>query len=330
MKLLGSCGDAVRFRQGVERHEQVHILHRTQFHVTEIALDASNIGADTDAMKPHLPGAIAVIAVGLAAACDSSDDGRGATSTTTASTASQAPPAAAGGDELILDYTLYVEGGIQVSGLDSSADRSRLALVTDMEEVLIFDIEQFAVTETFSVQLAELPRQGSTEAIAFTADDEIAVLYPDVSLIRRYSTNGELRGEIDLSTHQWELAGAMTTAADGSLLLVTSTPSPTVLGVNTEGNVTTTMDLDVDTAGEIVGVSTAGDDTLYAVTEDSVALLADLQDGTVEPLPAINGVGSPSDIEYFVNPEDEAVLAITDDADEYNQTEGPIRLYLAP
>jgi hypothetical protein len=286
-------------------------------------------------MKLHLPIAIAAAiaaAVGLVAGCGSSSDDESAP-TTPAPTASEAPAAAAGGDELVLDYTLYVEDGVQVSGLDSSPDRSRLALVTDMENALIFDIEQFAVTETFSVQLAELPRQGSTEAVAFTADDEVAVLYPDVSLIRRYSTTGELRGEIDLSANHWELAGAMTTSADGSLLLLdTSAPNPTVIGVNTDGTVETTVDLDVDLegSGEIVGVSTGPADTLYALTEDSVALRANLQDGTVEPLPAINGVGSPSDIEYFVNPEDEVVLAIPDDADEYNQTEGPIRLYLAP
>jgi hypothetical protein len=285
-------------------------------------------------MKPHLPVAIAVIAVGLAAACDSSSDETAAPTPTPMPTPrhSEAPPPSAGGDELTLDYTLYVEGGIQVSGLDSSADRSRLALVTDMEEVRIFDIEQFAVTESFSVQLAELPRQGSTEAVAFTSDDEVAVLYPDVSLIRRYSTAGELRGEIDLSAHDWELAGAMSTAADGSLLLVTATPTPTLIGVTTDGRITSQVDLDVDgrATGEIVGLSTGPADTLYALTEDGVALLANLHESTVEPLPAINGVDSPSDIEYFVTPEDEAVLAIPDDADEYNGSEGPIRLYLAP
>jgi hypothetical protein len=41
MQLLGGGGDAVRFQQGVERHEQVHILHSTQFYITKIALDAS-------------------------------------------------------------------------------------------------------------------------------------------------------------------------------------------------------------------------------------------------------------------------------------------------
>lgn len=71
-------------------------------------------------------------------------------------------------------------------------------------------------------------------------------------------------------------------------------------------------------------------DSMYAVTEDGVVLDVDMRDGAAELLPPISAVGEPSDIEYFVNPEDEAVLAITDDADEYNGAEGPIRLFLLP
>jgi hypothetical protein len=240
-----------------------------------------------------------------------------------------ASPASASDEELILDYTLYVEGATQVSGIDTSADGSQIAVVTDLEHAFIFGIEEFAVTDQFTVQLGDLPRQGSTEAIAFTSPDEVAVLYPDVSLIRRYGTDGEIRAEIDLSSHELDLAGAMTRLADGTLLVATTDPAPTLVAVDADGTTARTVDVTTD-IGEIAGLTTGPGDSVYAVTEDGVVLAIDLGDGATTQLPSISAVGEPSDIEYFVTPDDEAVLAITDDADEYNGTEGPIRLFLLP
>jgi hypothetical protein len=234
---------------------------------------------------------------------------------------------AEGSEDLILDYTLYVEGGVQVSGLDVSPAGTTLALVTDLEKMLLYDLEQQAVTSEFSVAFGDLPRQGSTEAVAFTSSDELAVLYPDADLVRRYDLAGHVLGEMNVNRPGSDLAGAMTATDDGSLLLATVSPNPALVWARTAQSVELIAE---DEIGEIVGLSMADADSVYIGTEDGEVLLADVASGHVQDIATITDVGELSDVEFFVNPEDEPVIAMTDDADEYNGTEGPIRLYLAP
>ena len=70
--------------------------------------------------------------------------------------------------------------------------------------------------------------------------------------------------------------------------------------------------------------------SVYVGTEDGDVLQADLATGEVDRLPEITEVGELSDITYFVNPDDEPVIAVTDDSNQYNDVEAPIRLYLLP
>jgi hypothetical protein len=264
------------------------------------------------------------------AACSSNGDGETATSSEEPApedVASDQP------SELILDYTLYIEGGIQVSGVAISPDEGTIALVTDFENVIVYDIDEAAVVSDFSVQLGDLPRQGSTEAITFTAADEVAVLYPDADLVRRYDLTGEMTGEVDLSGIGSELAEGMTATEDGSLLVATVEPTPAVVTVDANGVPRAPVGLELEQGvGEIVGLSlTGGDaDAVYIGTEDGDVLQADLVTGEVDQLPEITEVGDLSDIAYFVNPDDEPVIAVTDDSNQYNDVEAPIRLYLVP
>jgi hypothetical protein len=222
-----------------------------------------------------------------------------------------------------------VEGGIQVSGIGVSPNRTALAVVTDFEKVIVFDLEKLAVASEFSVQLGDLPRQGSTEAVKFTSDSELAVFYPDAGVVRRYDLSGNMTDHVEINSSGSEFADAMSLADDGSLVL------PTVDGslvlVDVEGTTGDAVKLAVESdIGEIVGLSDAGGGSVYVITDDGELLLADTATGETERLPAASEVTAPSDIEYFVSPEDEAVLAITDDANEYNDQEGPIRLFLVP
>jgi hypothetical protein len=275
-----------------------------------------------------------VVAGSLAvAACsdDSNDDASdSAPSTTdTGEADASAPSAATAADELILDYTLYVEGGIQVSGIGVSPDGMSIALVTDLERAIVYDLEELAVSAEFSVQLGDLPRQGSTEAVKFTSDDELAVFYPDAGLVRRYDLSGEMVDEVDVNGSGSDFADAMSVTDEGSLLLATDNGS--LVQVDTNGGTGTEVSLAVDREiGEIVGLSNAGDGSAYVATDEGQVLLVELATGEVIELPATSEVTEPSDIEYFVNPEDESVIAIADDADEYNQKAGPIRLFLVP
>jgi hypothetical protein len=275
-----------------------------------------------------------LVAGGLAvAACsDDSNDDAGDSAPSTADTTkaeASAPSAAAAADELILDYTLYVEGGIQVSGIGVSPDEMSIALVTDLERVIVYDLEELAVSAEFSVQLGDLPRQGSTEAVKFTSDNELAVFYPDAGVVRRYDLSGKMVDEVDVKRSGSDFADAMSVTDEGSLLLATDGGS--LLQVDANGGTSSEVSLAVDgQLGEIVGLSSAGDGSAYVATDDGQVLLVELATGEVEELPTTSEVTEPSDIEYFVNPEDEPVIAITDDADQYNGTEGPIRLFLVP
>jgi outer membrane protein assembly factor BamB len=263
----------------------------------------------------------------LVAGCSSADD----SSNPPDDDDSQLADTTSSSDELILDYTLYVEGGIQNSGIDASPVETTLALVTDFEKVLVYSLDQLAVVEEFGVQLGDTPRQGSTEAVAFTAPDELAVLYPDAALVRRYSLTGELVTETDLSGLGYELAGGMAVLEDGSLLLATSDSPATLLTVSADGQLRSSVELAVDgTIGEVSGLSVRDTSSVYVGTDEGAVFLVDVATGTAEALPAMPDVGEFSDLLYFVNPEDEAVIAVTDDADEYNDTEAPIRLYLLP
>jgi outer membrane protein assembly factor BamB len=289
---------------------------------------------DSPVSRLFRTGLALVVAGGLAvAACsdDSNDDmSDSAPSTTdTAEADASGPPAAASADELILDYTLYVEGGIQVSGIGVSPDRMSIALVTDRERMIVYDLEELAVSAEFSVQLGDLPRQGSTEAVKFTSDNEVAVFYPDAGVVRRYDLSGEMVDEVDVKGSGSDFADAMSVTDEGSLLLATDNGS--LVQVDANGGTGTEVRLALDgELGEIVGLSNAGDGSAYVATDDGQVLHVELATGEVEELPTTSEVTEPSDIEYFVNPEDEPVIAITDDADQYNDTEGPIRLFLVP
>jgi hypothetical protein len=288
---------------------------------------------DSPVSRLFRTGLAVVVAGGLAiAACsnDSNDDeSDSAPSTTDTAKDDAAAPSAAAADELILDYTLYVEGGTQVSGIGVSPDRMSIALVTDLERMIVYDLEELAVSAEFSVQLGDLPRQGSTEAVKFTSNNELAVFYPDAGVVRRYDLSGKMVGEVDVKRSGSDFADAMSVTDEGSLLLATDGGS--LVQVDANGGTSTEVSLAVDgRLGEIVGLSNAGDGSAYVATDDGQVLLVELATGEVQELPTTSEVTEPSDIEYFVNPEDEPVIAITDDADQYNGTEGPIRLFLVP
>lgn len=238
-----------------------------------------------------------------------------------------APPVSA--EPLILDYTAYVEGAVQVSGIGVSAD-GRIGLVTDFEQVLLVDPETVETTTMFSVQLGALPEQGASEAIAFV-DDDIAVLYPEDARIRMFSREG-VPGRDVLIEEAGRLHGAMSVdERDIARLIATRDTGPVLLAIDLDnGRALGEKPLTLDAGLEVNGLSVVLGQPrrLWATTASNEVYVIDAESGEVTLRSPLPRVGEASGCESFVNPMGETVLAIADDADEFNDVPGPLRLYL--
>ena len=241
-----------------------------------------------------------------------------------------------GSSALVLDFTAFIDGAVQVSGIGIDRTTGTVAVVTDFERVVLIDAQSVSAIGTFSAQLRTLPRQGSTEAIAFTPDGDIAVLYPDVALLRVYDDDGSgsILGELSLEAVPGPLHGAMALSADGTrLFLIAGADAVRLVEVRLEdGSVVRSTELTGDAiTAEVSGLSPGVDGSdarLWAVTGNSRAFSIDVGTGTAEFTGEVSEVEDCSGSEAFVNPEGEAVLAVSDDADRYNSVPGPLRLYL--
>lgn len=271
------------------------------------------------------------------AEADGSSSGAGDESgTTTAAeeTDEDGSTGASPSDAWVLDFTLFVEGAIQVSGIGASTSVGLVAVVTDFERVVLIDPQTAEAAGEFSVQLGDLPQQGATEAIAWTSEDHIAVLYPDDAIIRTYDVDGELQHEVDVSAAPQPLHGAMTVDPAGdTAYLVTGSDELSLVAVDLgSGDVLSTVVMSAPQSEAIEGLSLSIDgDTspLWALTAGGEAFRIDASSGVSELAgEAFSEVGEPSGLEALINPEGESVLAVSDDDDQYNAEPGPLRLYL--
>ena len=232
---------------------------------------------------------------------------------------------------LVLDFTVFVPGAIQVSGMGVSPNGREIAVVTDLERLVVVDAETVMPTADFSVQFGDLPQQGSSEALAYLSTDTIAVLYPDHKTVRTF-VNEEATGSIDLAGVDGVVHGAMAIDADtGSLYVVAGTGPLFLVEVAVEGGaVRGRQELEGEIAAEVVGLSLDPDssNTLWAVTGDNQAFTIDRSSGAATAQGSLPEVGESSACEAFYNLEGEAVLGVSDDDDQYNAEPGPIRLYL--
>jgi hypothetical protein len=241
---------------------------------------------------------------------------------------------AAPSDTWVLDFTLFVEGAIQVSGIGASASAGLVAVVTDFERVILIDPQTAEAAGEFSVQLGDLPQQGSTEAIAWTSQDHLAILYPDDAIIRRYDVDGTLQHEVDISGAPQPLHGAMTVdPVDDTAYVVAGTDALTLVGVALDsGEVRSSVAMEGLAGEPIEGLSlsiSADTAPLWALTASGEAYRIDASSGVAAlERDAFSEVDEPSGLEALVNPEGESVLAVSDDDDQYNAEPGPLRLYL--
>ena len=238
-------------------------------------------------------------------------------------------PTASGGG-LVLDFTAFVEGAVQVSGVASS-EQGGLAVVTDFERVVVIDPSSAAAIDEFSVQFGDLPQQGSSEALIFTANGDLAVLYPDHKTVRTFS-NGQAQGDVDLSAVEGPIHGAMTIdPALGRLYVVSGDQTLALIEIDAnDGTVRSSQPITGDLDVEVTGLSTAINDAslLWAVAADNRVFDIDTMSGQSRNRGTLSEVGEASGCEAFINAEDEAVLSVSDDDDQYNAQPGPIRLYL--
>ncbi len=235
---------------------------------------------------------------------------------------------------MVLDYTAYIEGAIQVSGVGVSQSDGTIALVTDFESLMLIDPETVSEIGSFSVQLGNLPEQGSSEAVSFTSSGDLAVLYPEHKRVISYDPTGSDRvADLDLSAIVEPIHGSMTIAPDTDTIYMIAGEGPfELIGVSyPDGSVTTRATLTGDLAAEVTGLSLAVDGSateLWAVSEDNRAFDLNVATGALTLQATLSEVGESSGAEAFLNPEGENVLAVSDDSDEYNAEPGPLRLYL--
>lgn len=262
-----------------------------------------------------------------------SEDESGAT-TSAESTGEDESTGASPSDGWILDFTLFVDGAIQVSGIGASTSSGLVAVVTDFERVVLIDPQTAEAAGEFSVQLGDLPQQGATEAIAWTSEDYVAVLYPDDAIIRAYDVDGTLQHEVDISAAPQPLHGAMTVdPTNDTVYVVSGSDELSLVAVDlASGDVVSTVVVSAPQSEAIEGLSLSIDgDTspLWALTSEGEAFRIDASSGVSEPAgEAFSEVGEPSGLEALINPEGESVLAVSDDDDQYNAEPGPLRLYL--
>ncbi|MGH1346710.1 MAG: hypothetical protein ACRBN8_34405 [Nannocystales bacterium] len=285
--------------------------------------------ADTDTAGPGSAGS-----TGASSGATGSGEPTGAGPDTASSGDESGSTGAEAPQGWVLDFTLFVEGGVQVSGIGASASVGRVALVTDFERVILVDPATGEAAGEFSVQLGELPRQGSTEALSWTDEGLVAVLYPDDAIIRQYDVEGTQHSEIEVATRLRPLHGAMTVdPASGTAYLIGGTAPPHLLAVDLDsGTVTETMEISgpIEDAVEGLSLSINGDTSpLWALTAAGEAFRIDVTTGEAEsPGGTFAEVDDPSGIEAFVSPDGDSVLAVSDDDNQYNDEPGPLRLYL--
>lgn len=262
---------------------------------------------------------------GASSGADTTSSGSGAQSSSTGPGQS---------DEWVLDFTLFVEGAVQVSGIGASASAGLVAVVTDFERVVLIDPETAEAAGEFSVQFGELPQQGSTEALSWTPEDHVAILYPDHAIIRSYDVGGTQQSEVDISAASQPLHGAMTVDPGTNTAYVIAGTGPLELvAIDLEtGSVLQTTEISGPIEDPVEGLSLSinGDTSpLWAVTSVGEAFRIDVTTGEAESSGGtFMEVGEPSGLEAFVNPEGEPVLAVSDDDDQFNDEPGPLRLYL--
>lgn len=282
---------------------------------------------------PTLPlVAAAVVTAVVAAACGTSsaasDGTADGTDAAPVETAATSEGGAAPDDGLVLDYTAFIEGVEQPSGIGIHPTGESVAIVTDFEEVTIYDLATGTIAERWSAQLGELPEQGSTEAVVFDGDD-VLVLYAEAGVIRRYDGTGEQLEEIEVGIDR-PLAGAMTTGSEDTVVLITDEAAPALVDVDlATGEADTRPLARFDSTATIVGLSRTIDGQDLLVGTDEGEIFAVEADGAaVVGVHRVDGVDEPSAVEAFINPEDEAVVAVAEDGDAYNGSESPLRLFL--
>ncbi|MEO1063458.1 MAG: hypothetical protein AAFZ07_18745 [Actinomycetota bacterium] len=279
--------------------------------------------------RNHLAIAAAGLALVVAACGDSSSTLAEPTSTTVPPTTTTAATTAPIDGALTLDYTAFVAGAVQPSGIGISADGSLAAVVTDFERVVVIETATQAPVAELAVGRGELPRQGATEGVAFLDAERLAVLYPDDRLVGIFGLDGELLDEIEVRT-AGSVDGAIT-VVDGELVVVVRQADSAALHlVDPATGDAIELHVEAVDVGPFEGLSpTADGGGVLAVTGDGTLHTIELADGTVVPAGFVADVGEPSGVEVFVNPdEDEVQIGITDDADEYNAEPSPLRLYL--
>ena len=233
------------------------------------------------------------------------------------------------GGALTLDYTAYIPGAIQPSGLGVSPDASTAALVTDFERVVVVDIATQQPTADFGVGRNELPRQGATEAIAFLDDTRLAVLYPDDHVVGIFDLEGSLLAEVELDIDE-RVDGAMTVIGANLAVLSRTDAGAELQLVDPETGDALAVPI-VDDIEPLEGLSPSEDvDVLLGVTAAGDIHQIDVSSGTVTTVGQVAEVDDPSGLEVFRNEsEDEVQIGVTDDADAYNSEPSPLRLFLA-
>lgn len=262
---------------------------------------------------------LTAVSVIVTAACSDSSDQAASPATST--------PAATDGS-LVLDYTAYVPGAIQVSGIGFDPTDTMAAIVTDFEQVLIVEIATQTPIATFDVGRGELPRQGATEAVAFVDGERVAVLYPDDRTIGLFGLAGEPAGELSIPD-RGVVDGALT-VLDGALVMVSRQADRaelTFIDPSTEESRSVALDGE---HGPFEGLGVDADGSaLVAVTSDGSVVRIDAASGAVASVGVASEVDDASGIDVIVSLEEaETQIAVTDDADEYNDEPGPVRLFL--
>gem|GEM_PF-2741990 len=244
--------------------------------------------------------------------------------------------------ELILDYTAFIDDATQVSGMTVNRDSGLVALTTDLEKVVKFNLTDPELKSTiFNIPWRDDARleQGSAEAISFDSEDTVLVLYPEKNAIRRYNIiNGEQILEASLPERSW--FGAMAIDRDeGEIFLITNESPHKLVSIDIDTLVskddsTTEIDeeieLDVpDDLGTIEGLSVdrfGSGDKLWAVTKSGQIVDINPLTGSLGAPQTSGSFIEPSAIEAFVNSEgegeEEAVFAVADDGDEFNRAGG--------
>ncbi len=263
----------------------------------------------------------AVFAVAtLATAC-------GSAASTETSVADQTPATESAEAGLILDYTAFIAGAIQPSGIGISPDGSQVAIVTDFEKVVVAETATQEVANEFAVGRRDLPRQGATEAIAFVSDDELAVLYPDDAVVGFFDGSGTPLREIEIDV-PGGIDGAMAVLA-GELVVVARADGTTSLAFVDPASGSTRLVETSDATLPIEGLSPGADGGLVGVDNGGTVYEIDPETGAFDEMGEAADVDEPSGLEIFVNvSEAEVQIAVTDDADAYNDEPSPLRLYV--